>query len=408
MLWAAALSHAPTQRRTAIVRCSVRQSSAPDICGGRDNEESDSESATELPVSEALAAGPLSDNERISSVFEFWPSWFFYTPVVLYWIALGVLHRNLMLPTAANPHIETGGLCGESKSKILEQVGRQQRGWIARHYVINTERDSFEDVVSLLSRENMPLPIVVKPDIGCHGTGVCLVETMDRLQEVLASFPRKVDLLLQEYISFTEEAGVFYVRMPGSEARITSLTLKHSPAIRGDGRSTVRELMEADARIRETKHLFYPRLQDRLDKILPFGESVRLVFTGNHCKGSIFRNGEPVITPALTRRIDEICRSMRDFHFGRLDLRFDDTSALRRGEGFRVIEVNGVGSEATHIWDPQTTLKEAYRSQFAHFRKAFEIGGMMRERGHHPSSLAEFLKMWRRQTRLMASYPAGD
>ena len=41
-----------------------------------------------------------------------------------------------------------------------------------------------------------------------------------------------------------------------------------------------------------------------------------------------------------------------------------------------MIELNGVGAEATHIYDPAVSLFEAYRVMFAHWRIAFEIGGM--------------------------------
>lgn len=50
------------------------------------------------------------------SLFEFWPRWVFYTPVVAYWILLGLRYRDVTLPTAANPRITTGGLCGKRKA----------------------------------------------------------------------------------------------------------------------------------------------------------------------------------------------------------------------------------------------------------------------------------------------------
>ncbi len=62
------------------------------------------------------------------SFFEFWPAWLFYTPVVVHWIALGLRYRDMLLPTAANPRIEAGGLCGESKTDILDQAGPFARG----------------------------------------------------------------------------------------------------------------------------------------------------------------------------------------------------------------------------------------------------------------------------------------
>jgi hypothetical protein len=114
------------------------------------------------------------------------------------------------------------------------------------------------------------------------------------------------------------------------------------------------------------------------------------------------------VTRELTARIDEIARSIPNFYFGRFDIRYASTGELRAGEGFRIIEINGVGSEATHIWDPQTTLREAYDAQFFHYRSAFQIAAANRALGHRPTPFFTLLRMWRQQKRLMASYPAND
>ncbi|MGH7066620.1 MAG: D-alanine--D-alanine ligase, partial [Acetobacteraceae bacterium] len=70
--------------------------------------------------------------------------------------------------------------------------------------------------------------------------------------------------------------------------------------------------------------------------------------------------------------------------------------------------INGSGSEATHIWDPNMKLAGAYAAQFFHYRAAFLIGRANRRRGHRPSSIRETFRLWRRQKHLMASYPMND
>ena len=99
---------------------------------------------------------------------------------------------------------------------------------------------------------------------------------------------------------------------------------------------------------------------------------------------------------------------MPEFHFGRLDVRFASLAALRRGEGFRVIEINGAGSEATHVWDPVTALRDAWRAQFFHYGAAFRIAAANRARGHRPIGLRALFRLWRTQRRLMAAYPPND
>lgn len=345
----------------------------------------------------------------VVSRFEFWPGGLFYTPVVLYWLALGLRHLSFTLPTAANPRIETGGLCGESKTSILALAGEVAREWIAPWIVVVTGADDLARAEAAMAQAGLAYPVVLKPDIGCNGTGVRLVADRAAMDRSLAEFPRDVALVLQELIPHEGEAGLFYVREPGAPAgRLTSLTLKHAPVVVGDGASTLRALIEADPRYSRVTHLYFPRLGPRLDTVPPRGERVRLVFTGNHCKGSVFEDGRGHITAALAARVDAIARDLDGFHFGRIDVRYENLAALRAGEGFRIIEVNGVGSEATHIWDPRTTLGHAYAAQLEHYREAFRIGAAMRRRGAVPTRPLALLAAWRRQRRLMASYPLND
>jgi hypothetical protein len=345
--------------------------------------------------------------ERPVSFFEFWPAWLFYAPVVAQWIALGLRHGDMSLPTAANPHIELGGLCGESKTLILDQVAARERHVLAPYTRITTQ-DAFV-AERAMDAAGLTYPVIVKPDIGCNGAGVKLVASQSALASSLAEFPPGAPLMLQRYAPEEGEAGLFYVRIPGeAQGRISSVTLKYAPYVVGDGRSTLRELVLADSRAGRVPHLYLPRLGERLSEIPPAGARVRLVFVGNHCRGSIFADGRDEITDALTDRIDAIARAMPEFYFGRIDVRFRSLAALRRGEDFTVIEINGVGSEATHIWDRRTTLWRAWADQFAHYGAAFRIGQANRARGYKPSGMAAMLRNWRTQRWLMSIYPMND
>jgi hypothetical protein len=343
---------------------------------------------------------------RAFSLFERWPSWLFYAPIVAQWVWYGLRMGDMTLPTAANPGIEAGGLCGESKSAILDAIGGESRSLIAPYANIVAGAD---DAAAARAADALGWPVVVKPDIGCNGTGVRLVRDAASLPATLAAFPRGVRLMLQAFAPQPNEAGLFYIRRPDeAEGRITSLTLKAPPVVVGDGRSTLRALVMAHHRAGRTPELFLSRLQARLEEVPASGAVVELVFTGNHCKGSVFKDGAAMVTPALTRAVEAFARDIPRFHFGRIDVRFGAEDAFRAGQGFTVIEVNGVGSEATHIWDPDFRLGPAYAAQFMHYRAAWEIGHAMRARGHRPMGLPALYRAWRKQKRLMASYPAND
>jgi hypothetical protein len=363
-------------------------------------------SVSDVARHRAAGRGP----ERPLSLFEFWPSWLFYAPIAMQWLALGLRYGSLGLHTAANPRITTGGLCGESKSAILDQVDQAALSWIAPYTTIAAEGPAgMPAAEAALRAAGLEFPIVAKPDIGCNGTGVRLLSGPADLRRYLTDFPAGPRIMLQAFVPHEGEAGLFYIRHPDEpRGRITSLTLKDSPVVVGDGRSTLRGLILRDPRAGLVPHLYLPRLAARLDEVPASGARVRLVFVGNHCKGATFRNGADEVTPELTDTIERIARAIPDFHFGRFDVRFRSVAELRLGTGFSVIEVNGVGSEATHIWDPRTTLLAAYAAQFAHYRAAFEIGRRNRAAGHRPSGVWDLFRAWRQQRTLMASYPMND
>ena len=358
------------------------------------------------------ARATASGGERSLSPFEFWPGWLFYAPVVAQWIMLGLRYGDMSLPTAANPRIETGGLCGESKGDILALGGKLAQAAIApwcRFAHVAAPGASLAAAEAAVVQAGLAYPLVLKPDVGCNGAGVRLIADRAALARALPDYPAGVRLMLQQFVPWEGEAGLFYVRLPGeARGRITSITLKEAPCVVGDGRSTLRALILADPRAGRVPHLYLPRLAGRLEQVPASGERVRLVLAGNHCRGSIFRNGTPEITPALTARLEAIARDLPEFHFGRFDVRFDSLPALRRGERFAIIEVNGAGSEPTHIWDARTTLRQAWVEQFVHYRAAWEIGRANRRRGHRTSGLPAMYRAWRLQRRLMASYPIND
>ncbi|MGH7041975.1 MAG: D-alanine--D-alanine ligase [Acetobacteraceae bacterium] len=364
----------------------------------------------DLPASAATRGAGA---EPAISFFEFWPAWAFYTPIVAQWVGLALRYRSVSLPTAANPRIVSGGLCGESKLSILDQVAGPARDLLARYTSLRTDpaHPAADPAAAeaAMAATGLTYPVVAKPDIGCNGSGVRLIADHAALARYLAGFPRGEAVVLQEFIPLEGEAGLFYIRHPDAAAgRITSVTLKYPPVVVGDGRSNLRQLILADPRAGLVPELYLPRLGPRLAEVPKQGETVRLVFVGNHCKGALFRDGTGHVTAALTAALERLARALPEFHFGRIDIRFDSPAALARGEGFRVIEINGAGSEATHVWDPRTRLLDAWRAQFFHYGQAWRIGAANRARGHRPTGVAALWRLWRRQKRLMAAYPVND
>jgi hypothetical protein len=64
---------------------------------------------------------------------------------------------------------------------------------------------------------------------------------------------------------------------------------------------------------------------------------------------------------------------------------------FKKGRNFKIVELNGVTSEATHIYDPRNSLVEAYRVLFQQWRIAFEIGAQNRLHGVRPTSMSKLM-----------------
>jgi len=126
--------------------------------------------------------------------------------------------------------------------------------------------------------------------------------------------------------------------------------------------------------------IYLDKQHAHLHDVIAAGERVQLIELGTHCRGAFFSDGMRHVTPALEAAIDRVSRAFDGFFFGRYDVRCDSVEAFRRGE-FRVIELNGVTSEATSIYDASRGPLDAYTILFDQWRMAYEIGAENRARG---------------------------
>lgn len=328
--------------------------------------------------------------------WEFWPPYIFYPPVVVYVLLLGLKHRCLTLFTCTNPSIPSSGFVGESKLDILRGLSSSPRS--RTHVALATRIDSSLDASARLratrlfmEEHGLGFPVVVKPDAGQRGEGVRVVRSDCELEEVLRREAR--DLLVQEYAPGFE-FGVFYHRRPNEgRGRIFSITEKRFPAVNGDGESTLEELILRDGRALCMAKTYMKQHAPRLGEVLARGESFSLVELGSHCRGALFLDGARFKTEALERSIDRLSRGFEGFYFGRFDIRTPSLEDFLRGRNFKVVELNGVTSEATHIYDPAHGLLHAYNVLFRQWRIAFEIGAQNRARGARPTPLIELLRL---------------
>jgi membrane protein DedA with SNARE-associated domain len=283
------------------------------------------------------------------------PRGLFYLPLVVSWIGFALRHRSLTLPTAANPRHPAGGMWGNSKSDDLRDVASPESRWVADFVVVRRSaglRTLYTDLElarQSLSAAGLEFPLIAKPDSGRHG--VCRIDDVSALRDYLRQFPVGEKLMLQRWVPYEGQATVLYARLPGTRSgRILSLAV---------------------------------------------------------CSHGRCRDARRHITPELEVRMDAIARSMREFHYGRFELRFASLDDLERGEGFFIVEINGIGGEAIDARDPRLPIMEIYRRCVDRQRIMFLIGEKNRARGFKPVGCANFLKSLIRRSELGRRSPAS-
>lgn len=327
---------------------------------------------------------------RRLSRWEFWPPWVFYPPIAMWIVFLMVRYRSATVFTAVNPGIPGGGFVGESKSEILRALA-QGGANVAPFIVLDARLPAFAKraaVEAFLSAHGMP--IVVKPDRGQRGSGVEIVR--DR-QQLDARVEREGETTILQAFVPGVEFGVFYARRRDEEAgRIISVTEKVFPSVMGDGRRTLDELIVDDPRAVAIADTYRRSCRGDLTRVVPAGERVDLCEIGSHCRGAIFLDGVRLLTPALSDAIERAARAMPGFSFGRFDVRSPSVDAFTAGE-LEILELNGVTSEPTHIYDPFHGLFYAYRTVAAAWSLAFEIGHSNARAGARVWSLRDLVGM---------------
>lgn len=355
---------------------------------------------------------PLDPGPACMSRFEFMHPVLFYAPVMLYAAGLMIKHRSVTLPALANPAIFAGGAVGERKSDVFALAGPYAQQFIAKNCAIDLQETSgplLDMCLEAMRQANVQFPIVAKPDTGLRGAGVRPVEDIEQLKTYLAQFPTDQTVMLQEKADYPGEAGVFYIRYPNeTRGRIFSLTLKYTATVKGDGKRTLEELIDECPRCKRMEVVYKTRHQRQLKTVIPIGETFPLNFAGNHARGAIFRNGHGHITEPMLDAFDRIAKDIKDLHFTRFDVRFKSLDDLKAGRDFKIVEVNGVGAEATHIWDCQMELLEAYRTLAAQWRHAFSIGAANRRREHRLPPVMKIFKIWLSELMRADNYPLAS
>ncbi len=323
--------------------------------------------------------------------YEYWSYWAFYSPVIFYYIYKSIRHFNFLILTTTNPMIEHSGALLECKKKIDSNIDPKLRP----KTIYFSLTDLCEDVFQKFEATDLSYPIIAKPNIGERGDFIRIIRSQVELKNYIQNAPR--DYHLQEYIHDGFEAGVFVVKRPGEKAQITSITTKGLFKVIGDGSKTLLELVKRQPRyyfLKESIQRIYP--SHPWGQILNQGEEFIVEPVANHCRGTAFLDGNHLKTELLEKFFSNLTDELDGFYYGRFDLKSTSEVEFQQAKNIKIFELNGLFGEPGHIYDPKTTLLEAWRTLLQHWSWAYEIALDNIKKGYSPSKLSDILRMFRR------------
>ena len=301
--------------------------------------------------------------------WEYWPTFMFYIPNVPYAFYLAAKARSLVFYTATNPGIKSSGNGTESKYKTIQLIPKKHRP----KTILVTPKERFKTVLKNIELEKIKFPLIAKPDIGFRGMLVKKINSEDELKEYLKKYP--IPIIIQEFIKYKNECGIFYYRIPTKKnGTITSITLKKYATVIADGKSTLSELILADERAKMYHDLYKEIHKENMDLVPRKNKEILLTVIGNHSKGTEFLNGNQLISRELTQILDQINKEIDGWYYGRIDLKYNTFEELENGKNFKILEINGIISEPTHVFDARTySYFDAVKAIKKHWKIVYQV-----------------------------------
>ncbi len=327
--------------------------------------------------------------------WEYWPFHIVYAPVYIYWVWLGLRSRSFFFFNTSNPSIKNGGFLLESKKDIYDLMPQQYYP-ATLFFKAGTNTDM---VAKEVATQAYSFPLIGKPDIGGRGRGVKKLENMEEV--IVYAEGSKVDYLLQEYVLYENEAGIFYYRYPNEKnGHISGIVHKEFLTVEGDGHSSIEDLLKKEKRFILQLATLQMTNKGELQVVLAAGEKYLLVPYGNHARGAKFLDASDMIDKELTESMDKVSKQINGFYFGRLDIKYKSWEDLRQGKNFSIIELNGAGSEPTHIYDPKHSIFFAWKEIIRHLNILSKISRISKAQNKIPyMNLTSGLQMIRENSR---------
>lgn len=298
-----------------------------------------------------------------------------YLPVYFQYLFYAVKTRSFFYFNASNPTFKNGGFFLESKKEIYDLIPQK---YYPKTILIQSN-EPVSAIISKIKTENIQFPLIAKPNIGLRGTAVKKINTLEELENYVKK--ANFDILIQDLIPYENEIGLFYVKLPNQPGKITGIVAKEFMILTGNGKNTLRELIQQNLRYLFQLETLEEEYKEKLETVLKNDETINLVPYGNHCRGTKFVDASFEITPEMNGNFNEICQQIEGFHFGRMDIMFYSFADLKQGKNFQIVEINGAISEPTHMYDPKHSLLFGWKELTRHFHYMYLISKHNKQNG---------------------------
>ena len=294
-----------------------------------------------------------------------------------YFLYLIIKIRSCGFYAAVNPGILYGGITLEGKNEVDKLLPID---FIPKSILI-IPGTPMNIIKLLLEDGGIKIPCYVKPDNGYRGKMVQFIET----ESELISYAGKADFnfLIQEYIDYKNEIGLFYYRFPNEDkGHISGIVFKRGIIVIGDGIQTIGNLVLSNYRYHKLYDEIFLNKGKLIDYIPTLNEEIVLSEIGNHIRGATFYDMTYKISLELENKINHLCKQIKGFNYGRFDIKFSNWEDLEQGKNFKIIELNGAAGEPTHIYDSSYSYFKVLKEMKRHWKIMGIIAQQNHQKGH--------------------------
>lgn len=131
--------------------------------------------------------------------------------------------------------------------------------------------------------------------------------------------------------------------------------------------------------------------------VLANGEKYLLSIIGNHIQGAIFRDASKLSNSLVEEQFDNISKGLGAIYCVRYDLKAHSKDEFQKGK-FKIVEVNGVGAEPTHMYDLSYSYLKGQSILFKHWRTISKICLQSKRLGNNIPNSSEG-KAWEQEVK---------